>query len=64
MARRKRERREKVIVITGEQQPDIDARAIARVLIRLARQWADGQQNDDTPSAAPSDRADQRKDAS
>ena len=53
MSRRKRERREKVVVITGDQRPDIDARAIARVLIRLARGWAEAQQ--DTESSEPED---------
>ena len=53
MARRKRARVEKVVIITGEQREDIDAAAIARVLIRLARSWAEQQQ--DTESAEPED---------
>jgi len=31
--------RDKHIIIRGEQRPDIDPRDVARVLVRLARQW-------------------------
>jgi hypothetical protein len=31
--------RERKIILIGEQREDIDVRAIARVLIRLARHW-------------------------
>jgi len=31
--------REKEIILTGNQREDIDPHAVARVLVRLARQW-------------------------
>jgi hypothetical protein len=31
--------RERKIILIGEQREDIDVKAIARVLIRLARHW-------------------------
>jgi hypothetical protein len=31
--------RERKITLIGEQRADVDAKAIARVLIRLARHW-------------------------
>jgi hypothetical protein len=31
--------RDKHIIISGEQRPDIDPRDVARVLVRLARHW-------------------------
>jgi hypothetical protein len=59
VARRKRERVEKIVIVTGTQRPDIDTGALARVLIRLARDWAEQQTatapDDDTSANAGRD---------
>lgn len=50
--------KDKRVVITGDQCSDIDAAVMARVIIRLARQWLQTQSA--TPSgASPSDGKDQ-----
>jgi hypothetical protein len=44
--------REKKIILIGEQRADVDAKAIARVLIRLARHWQS--EREKATKAAPS----------
>lgn len=41
--------RDKHIILTGEQREEIDPRAVARVLVRLARRW----QQQATPAPKP-----------
>jgi hypothetical protein len=45
--------KEKRLVITGEQQSSIDAAAVARVIIRLARHWWQDRQAAPPSPAAP-----------
>jgi hypothetical protein len=50
-------KKDRRIVITGEQRTDIDASSLALVIIRLARQWLQKQPAPPSETATPPDEA-------
>jgi hypothetical protein len=57
-------KKDKRVVITGEQRSDIDATTMALVIIRLARQWLQKQPATPPEIPTPPNGADQPEDAS
>jgi hypothetical protein len=57
-------KKDRRIVITGEQRQDIDASSVALVIIRLARQWLQKQPAPPSETATPPDGTHQPEDAS